>query len=235
MAPLCQLKAHIENMPVKLIIFDLDGTLLDTRLDIAKACNYALKQCRCPERQLEEYNMMVGKGINNLFRAALPEEMRSEVMVMKMKSHFLPYYDEHIDDSSKPYPGIIRMLDLLSEHGIMLAVASNKYQAGTEELVRRQLGYGRFVKVLGQREGKPLKPDPDIITEAMSAMPGISKEEVVYCGDSDVDMQTGINAGVRTIGVTWGFRSREELAAYAPWHLAANAEEIAEAIIADSE
>ncbi|MBR4300089.1 MAG: HAD family hydrolase [Bacteroidales bacterium] len=222
-------------MATRLIIFDLDGTLLDTRLDIAQACNYALRQCGCPERRLEEYNMMVGKGISNLFRAALPEEMRNEEMVMKMKSHFIPYYGEHIDDSTRPYPGIIRMLDLMAGHGIMLAVASNKYQTGTEELVRRQLGSERFVKILGQREGKPLKPDPDIITEVMSAVPGISREEVVYCGDSDVDMQTGMNAGVRTIGVTWGFRTKEELSAYGPWHLAANAEEIAGAIIADSE
>lgn len=222
-------------MATRLIIFDLDGTLLDTRLDIAQACNYALRQCGCPERRLEEYNMMVGKGISNLFRAALPEEIRSEEMVMNMKSHFIPYYDEHIDDTTRPYPGIIRMLDQMAAHGIMLAVASNKYQAGTEELVRRQLGSDRFVKILGQREGKPLKPDPDIIFEVMSAVPGISREEVVYCGDSDVDMQTGMNAGVRTIGVTWGFRTREELSAYDPWHLAANAEEIAGAIIADSE
>ena len=82
----------------KLIIFDLDGTLLDTREDIANACNHALRMCGCPERRLEEYNMLVGRGIYNLFRGALPEDMRTEEMVMKMKSYFVPYYNEHIDD-----------------------------------------------------------------------------------------------------------------------------------------
>jgi phosphoglycolate phosphatase len=127
------------------------------------------------------------------------------------------------------------MLDALASHGVEFAVASNKYQAGTESLVERFFGKYDFVKILGQREGQPIKPDPAIVTDILNATPGIEVREVVYCGDSDVDMQTGVNAGVRTIGVTWGFRTREELSAYGPWHLAANAEEIAGAIIADSE
>ena len=220
---------------IKLIIFDLDGTLLDTREDIANACNYALRMCGCPERALSEYNMLVGRGIYNLFRGALPLESRSDEMVLKMKGWFVPYYNSHICDRTKPYPGIIEMLDTLEAEGIAFAIASNKYQEGTEILVKKLLDRYSFIRILGQRENKPIKPDPEIIDEAMSALPGIKAEEVIYCGDSDVDMQTGTNAGVRTIGVAWGFRTREELAAYGPWLLAENPAEISAAVLSDSE
>ncbi len=218
----------------KLIIFDLDGTLLNTMEDIANACNHALKMCGCPERRLDEYNMLVGRGIMNLFRGALPEGMKTEETVMKMRGYFVPYYNEHIDDFTRPYPGIIETLDRLSAEGILFAVASNKYQEGTEALVKKYFGAYDFVRILGQQEGKPIKPDPEIVNEAMNAA-GVSKDETVYCGDSDVDMQTGANAGVKTIGVTWGFRTREELSAYKPWILAEKAAEIAEAVLRDSE
>ena len=217
----------------KLVIFDLDGTLLDTMEDIAGACNHALEACGCPARRLDEYNMLVGRGIFNLFRGALPEEMRSEEMVDMMHRHFVPYYNEHICDRTRPYQGIYEMLDRLADNGISFAVASNKYQEGTETLLKRLFGKYRFVSILGQRDGKPIKPDPQIVREAMGAMEGLGTDEVVYCGDSDVDMQTGINAGVRTIGVTWGFRTREELASYSPWMLAENAEDISNAILAE--
>ncbi|MBQ3607926.1 MAG: HAD family hydrolase [Bacteroidales bacterium] len=217
----------------KLVIFDLDGTLLDTMEDIAGACNHALEACGCPARRLDEYNMLVGRGIFNLFRGALPEEMRSEEMVDMMHRHFVPYYNEHICDRTRPYPGIYEMLDRLADNGISFAVASNKYQEGTETLLKRLFGKYRFVSILGQRDGKPIKPDPQIVREAMGAMEGLVTDEVVYCGDSDVDMQTGINAGVRTIGVTWGFRTREELASYSPWMLAEKAEDISNAILAE--
>ncbi len=218
----------------KLIIFDLDGTLLDTREDIANACNYALRMCGCPERRPDEYNMLVGRGIMNLFRGALPENQRTDEMTLKMRSHFVPYYNEHIDDCTRPYPGIIEMMDRLAAAGISFAVASNKYQEGTESLVRKYFGAYDFVCILGQRDGKPIKPNPEIVNEAMAAA-GVSLDETVYCGDSDVDMQTGLNAGVRTVGVTWGFRTREELSAYNPWLLAGNASEITGSVIRDSE
>ncbi len=214
----------------KLIIFDLDGTLLDTREDIANACNYALRMCGCPQRRLDEYNMLVGRGILNLFRNALPEGRRDDGMVMKMKEYFVPYYNEHIDDCTRPYAGILDMLDDLSKRGISFAIASNKYQAGTEALVSKFFSRYEFVSILGQREGRPIKPDPEIVLEAMASLPGTDANEVVYCGDSDVDMQTGANAGVRTIGVTWGFRTREELSAYYPWIMADEPSEITAAI-----
>ncbi len=214
----------------KLVIFDLDGTLIDTREDIANACNYALEQCGCPIHHLDEYNMLVGRGIDNLFRGALPSEKNSEEMVARMRSIFVPYYNEHKCDFTRPYPGIVETLGRLAEKGLHFAVASNKYQEGTEQLVEKFFGKYDFVKILGQRDGKPIKPDPLIVAEAMEGVPGITKDEVVYCGDSDVDMQTGLGAGVKTIGVTWGFRTREELEAYSPWKLIDHPMEIVDII-----
>lgn len=211
---------------IKLAIFDLDGTLLDTLGDIAGACNHALTACGCPVHEVGEYKRFVGSGIMNLFRRALPEEQRTEEMVIRMKNAFVQYYDIHKDDTTSPYPGIRNLLKNLSAKGIALAVASNKYQEATEELVARYFGDYNFTCVLGQRDGHPIKPDAGIIFEAMAACEGVRPDEVIYCGDSDVDMQTGANAGVKTVGVTWGFRSREELAAYSPCLLADNPEEI---------
>lgn len=218
----------------KLIIFDLDGTLLDTIDDLAAACNHALVQCGCPERERDEYFMFVGRGIDNLFRGALPEGKKTDEMVARMRKSFVPYYNEHGCDLTKPYEGIISLLRTLSGKGIRFAIASNKYQAGTEALVSRYFGEFSFVRILGQREGMPIKPDPGIVTEAMEGVPGIRPEEVVYCGDSDVDMMTGTNAGVRTIAVTWGFRSADILRSYNPWLLAECPQEIADAIMQET-
>ena len=204
--------------------------MIDTRQDLANACNHALTQCGFPQRELQEYNMLVGRGIDNLFRGALPDGAESEENVAKMRSIFVPYYNEHSCDCTKPYEGIPELLKTLEQKGLHFAVASNKYQEGTETLVKKYFGNHSFVKILGQRDGKPIKPDPLIVKEAMEGVPGITKEEVVYIGDSNVDMQTGINAEVKTIGVTWGFRSREELEAYSPWKIADHPLQIAEHI-----
>lgn len=235
LVPMYDTKGFSVKKMTRLAIFDLDGTLLDTRKDIADACNHALRMCGCPERRLEEYNMFVGRGIMNLFRNSLPSDRRDEETVLKMKECFVPYYNEHIADSTRPYPGILDMLDCLKRAGIEVAVASNKYQEGTELLVNRYFREYGFCSILGQRDGRPIKPDPVIIHEIMESVPGISIDEIVYCGDSDVDMLTGRNAGVRTIGVTWGFRTREELSACNPWLLVENPEEITKAVVQDSE
>ena len=124
----------------RLAIFDLDGTLLDTIEDLAAACNYALKRCGCPERRLGEYNGMVGRGIYNLFRAALPEDRKTEDMVQKMAGIFIPYYDRHKCDLTKPYPGIMELLGRLSAEKVKLAIASNKYQEGAESIVASYFG-----------------------------------------------------------------------------------------------
>lgn len=214
-----------------LAIFDLDGTLLDTLADLSSACNHALAECGFPEHPVEDYKLLVGRGIYNLFRGAMPPDAVSDENVQRMADVFLPWYNAHKCDLTRPYDGILQMLELLSERGVALAVASNKYQEGTQELVSRYFSDFSFVKVYGQLDGRPIKPDPAIVEQIMQSMPGITKEKVVYVGDSNVDMQTGLNAGVATIGVTWGFRSREELLALHPNHLADNPSQLAELII----
>lgn len=215
----------------KLAIFDLDGTLLNTVEDLGNATNYALAQCGFPVHRIDEYYQMVGRGIYNLFRAAVPSEYASEENVQKMASYFLPYYDAHKCDFTKPYDGIMEMLKTITGKGVCLAVASNKYQDGAEKLVHHFFGDYEFVKILGQRDGQPIKPDPAIVDQILAEVPYISKSETVYVGDSNVDMQTGANAQVRTIGVSWGFRSREELAAYNPSAIVDTTAELAEVIL----
>lgn len=200
----------------KLAIFDLDGTLLNTVEDLGNATNYALERLGFPTHPTEAYYQMVGRGIYNLFRAAIPSEYATEDNVRRMASYFIPYYDAHKCDFTRPYDGIPEMLKTISGRDVRLAVASNKYQDGAEKLVGHFFGEYDFVRILGQRDGQPIKPDPAIVDQILAEVPSTTKDQVVYVGDSNVDMQTGSNAGVRTIGVTWGFRSREELAAYAP-------------------
>ena len=215
----------------KLAIFDLDGTLLNTVEDLGNATNYALTQCGFPIHPTDAYYQMVGRGIYNLFRAAVPSEYATEDNVQKMASYCLPYYDAHKCDFTRPYDGILQMLDIITGKGVRLAVASNKYQDGAEKLVSHFFGEHDFVKILGQREGQPIKPDPAIVDQILAEVPSITKSETVYVGDSNVDMQTGANAEVRTIGVTWGFRSREELASYNPSAIVDSAEALAGEIL----
>ena len=215
----------------KLAIFDLDGTLLNTVEDLGNATNHALEQCGFPTYPIDSYYQMVGRGIFNMFRAALPSEYATEENVQKMASYFLPYYDAHKCDFTKPYDGIMEMLNTITGKGVRLAVASNKYQDGAEKLVRHYFGEYEFVKILGQRDGQPIKPDPAIVDQILAEVPYISKAETVYVGDSNVDMQTGANAKVRTIGVSWGFRSREELAAYNPSAIVDSPDELSRIII----
>ena len=214
----------------KLVIFDLDGTLLDTMEDIANGVNHALIACGCPTIEIAECRKLVGHGIKNLLRDALPKEMKTEEMLGKMCEYFYPYYNAHISDFTRPYAGIPEALKTISERGIKLAVASNKFQAGTEELVRKFFGDIDFVAVLGQREGYSIKPDAGVVFEIMDEVPEIKAEDVLYCGDSDVDMQTGNNAGVRTLAVTWGFRPLEMLQAHRPWRIIDNTSEICDVI-----
>jgi phosphoglycolate phosphatase len=211
----------------RLVIFDLDGTLLNTIADLAISTNYALSQNGFPTHETSAYNFFVGNGINKLFERALPEGKKTEENIRLKIASFLPYYDQHHNDHSRPYPGIPELLKTLQERNIVLAVASNKYQSATEELIRHFFPQVRFAIVLGQREGIPPKPDPDIVNEILQYT-GISKEEAFYIGDSGVDMQTIQNSGIDGVGVTWGFRPRQELEKYKPLYLVDKAEEILE-------
>lgn len=209
----------------RLAIFDLDGTLLNTIADLAGATNYALKECGYPTHSIDEYRFFVGNGINKLFERALPEGERNEENIQKIRSLFVPYYNEHNADKSRPYDGIADVLEKMQSRGMMIAVASNKYQEATYKLIKQYFPQISFTQILGQREGVPTKPDPSVINEIV-AKSDVEKDKVVYLGDSCVDMQTGINAKVTTIGVSWGFRPRTELEAYHPDFIADKPEDI---------
>ena len=203
----------------KLAIFDLDGTLINTIADLAAATNYALSQQGFPTHETEEYLYFVGNGINKLFERALPENEKTEENIAKTREWFIPYYDAHNTDLSVPYEGTLEVLQTLQDKGMMLAVASNKYDAATKKLIKYFFPSINFVAVLGQREHVPTKPNPTIVNEIIG-LANLEKEEVVYIGDSGVDMQTGMNANVCTVGVTWGFRPKSELESFRPTFIA---------------
>lgn len=209
----------------KLVIFDLDGTLLDTIADLAGATNYALTQLGYPTHDTDTIRTFVGNGINKLLERSLPANEQTEENVMRMRSYFVPYYDAHNADLSSPYPGIEALLQSLQEKGIGISVASNKYQEATTKLVKHYFPTILFAEVLGQRENIPVKPHPTIVFDILNKT-GIDKKDVLYVGDSGVDMQTALNAEVDAIGVTWGFRSRIELEALHPLGIIDKAEEL---------
>jgi phosphoglycolate phosphatase len=209
----------------KLAIFDLDGTLLNTIADLANATNQALEALGFPTHPTEAYVNMVGNGINKLFERALPEGQKTEENVLAVRAKFIPYYNIHNADFSAPYAGTVELLEQIQARGVKLAVASNKYQEATVRLVAHYFPTIRFSSVFGNRDGVAPKPDPtivyDIIREAQ-----VEKEDVLYVGDSEVDMNTAINAGVEACAVTWGFCSRERLEKYNPKHIVDSAETI---------
>ncbi len=209
----------------KLVIFDLDGTLLNTIADLAQSTNHALAALGYPTHEEKEYNFMVGNGINKLFERALPEESRTEENVLRVRKEFVPYYDQHNADKSCPYPGITELLDELQAKGLQLAVASNKYQAATEKLIAHYFPNIHFTAVFGQREGVNVKPDPTVVHDILK-IAQLSTKDVLYVGDSGVDMQTANNAEVTSCGVTWGFRPRTELETFHPDYIVDKAEEI---------
>lgn len=200
-------------------MFDLDGTLLNTIADLAGATNYALEKLNCPTHPQEAYFHFVGNGISKLFERALPPAARTAENIQKMRALFVPYYDVHKTDKTAPYDGIAELLRELLKRQIKLAVASNKYQAATQQLMAHYFEDIPFAAVCGQREGLPTKPDPLLVKYIMRQV-GVTADDTLYVGDSDVDMQTAQNAGVDACAVLWGFRSREELSAYRPVLLA---------------
>lgn len=197
-----------------LVIFDLDGTLLNTIDDLGYACNHALAACGFPTHAIEEYPRLVGNGVNKLIERALPEGQKNEETVLRVRAHFVPYYNAHNCDFTRPYDGIPELLESLKARGCMLAVASNKYQAATEKIVSHFFP-GVFDVVLGEREGVPRKPDPQIVRDIEAKLQRDqvpSTYSVLYVGDSLVDQATAANAGVPFVACSWGFVAREKLA-----------------------
>ena len=213
----------------KVAIFDLDGTLLNTLEDLANACNYALNKFSFPTHNIEEYKKFIGNGIYKLVERAVPNNKKDKETVEKVLKTFSDYYNEHMIDMTKPYDGIVELLDELSAKGIKLAVVSNKKHEFTIEIVKKYFG-DRFDIVFGHRENYKEKPDPTSVLEVIEKL-NILKSECIYIGDSYVDILTAKNAGVKSVGVSWGFRDTEELANEGANYLADNNIELLNIIV----
>ena len=224
----------------KLILFDLDGTLLDTLEDLSEAVNHTLALRGLPELGVERYRKMVGHGVRNLVQRALEaacEVARDngaeknyflegfpknqffsaeyEQAIDAALADFREYYQQHIDVHTRPYAGMPELLEDLQKAGVMMAVTSNKFQEGTEYLIRRFFPGIDFVSILGNRPGYPLKPSPEIVQEVLKRA-GLAAEDALLVGDSPTDMRTAANGGIEGLAVTWGYRSEEEISAAFP-------------------
>jgi phosphoglycolate phosphatase len=198
-------------MKYKLVIFDLDGTLLDTLDDLSAAVNHAMQQRGFPLHTRDEYMKMVGHGARNLMRQALPDDHKDdEALIDAVLADFRAYYNTHIDVYTKPFPRILELVKKLHQEGVMLAVASNKFQEGTEHLIKEFFPEIPFVAVLGNRPNFPLKPDPEVVGEVLRRS-GAKREETVMVGDSDTDMETAVNGGIGGIAVSWGYRNMADI------------------------
>ena len=197
-------------MNYKLVLFDLDGTLLDTLDDLSEAVNRAMLSRRLPGPTREEYMSMVGHGIRNLVKAALPAEKQADdALIDSALADFKAYYTAHIDVHTHPYPGMQALVTRLHEAGVQLAVTSNKFQEGAEYLIRKFFPGIPFAAVLGNRPGFPLKPDPEIVGEVLRRT-GVRPEDAVLVGDSPTDMKTAANGSIAAIAVTWGYRPMKD-------------------------
>ena len=197
----------------RLVIFDLDGTLLNTIADLGNAANHTLAELGLPQHTLDEYRLMVGNGMRKLIMRALPDDKAAnDAFVDSTLARFLEYYAEHIDVYTTPYPGIPELISALSTGGYKLAVASNKIQAGAERLIEKFFPGIDFVAVMGNSPKYPLKPDAAVVEYIMDKA-GTDRAHTIMVGDSGTDIQTARNAGIPIIAVSWGFRPRHELTA----------------------
>lgn len=209
----------------QLVIFDLDGTLLDTINDLGESANHALESTGFPTHSLSSYPFFVGNGVSRLLERVLPEDVRSEANVDRLRKAFMEYYDTHNAIHTRPYPGIPELLESLTDKGIKVAVASNKYQSAVDFLINHYFPSIPWAAIEGQKEDYPVKPDPSIVFDILSKVP-TPKSDVLYIGDSGVDMETARRACVSSIGVTWGFRPVKELREYYAEHIVNRPSEI---------
>ena len=200
-------------MPYSTYIFDLDGTLLDTLGDLAASVNYAMSTHHLPEHSVDEVRMMVGNGVRKLLERAIPDGAANPCFDETFAT-FRHHYMEHQLDTTRPYDGIIETLQELKRRGCRTAVVSNKFDAATKSLCNHFFS-GLIDVAIGENEAAGIhkKPAPDTVFEAIRLL-GVSREEAVYVGDSDVDIATAQASGIPCISVLWGFRNREFLIAH---------------------
>ena len=211
-------------MNIKAVIWDLDGTLLNTLDDLAASTNAALAQNGLPERTTDEVRCFVGNGVHKLIERAVGEPGEKHPKFEQVLGDFVAHYGEHSRDCTRPYAGIMDVLDALSGEGVKHAIVSNKVDFAVKALSKEYFGE-RMLSAVGDDPSRAKKPAPDSVWEAMRQM-GVTAQEAVYVGDSDVDVITARNAGIPCIAVTWGFRSEECLLQAGAQHIARRPEEI---------
>lgn len=194
---------------IKAVIFDLDGTICNTLKDLGECTNRALADFDLPPHPIEDYRMIVGNGVDTQMKRAIGEEKYTKELGDKVKEHFKRYYAQDYLKHTRPYEGMEEALDRLHEMGLLTVVFSNKPDEFAGKLCRELFGE-RFSMVVGNRPNVPVKPDPSGLQPILKEL-NLKAEECVYCGDSCVDMDTGKNAGMKTVGAAWGFRGRKEL------------------------
>jgi phosphoglycolate phosphatase len=210
-------------MKYKTVVFDLDGTLLDTLEDLCDSTNYALARFGYPERTIAEVRSFVGNGIGKLVERALPNDT-TEAERNAVLAEFRSHYAKNCNNKTKAYPGICDMLNALKEQGVNIAVVSNKVDSAVKELCARYFP-GIFEVAVGEREGVCRKPAPDSVFAAMEAL-GAEKGSTVYIGDSEVDIETAENADIDMIAVSWGFRDKAALELLGDITIASTAKEL---------
>ena len=206
------------------VIFDLDGTLLDTSEDLTAAGNHVCRENGWPEYEVSEFMSLVGHGIPNLVSRFSPPDAQSPERLAESLRQFSAWYGAHSMDKTHPYPGIENMLSRLRADGVQMAVYSNKADDFSKALIEHFFP-GCFALIQGKRDGIPVKPDPTglrVILDQLQADPG----KTLFAGDSSVDIRTGQNAGIKTCGVSWGFRSRASLEEAGADHIADRAEDL---------
>jgi phosphoglycolate phosphatase len=212
------------------VIFDLDGTLLDSLEDLADAGNRGLARLELPTHPVASYRHRVGDGIGMLARRALPNELQWDVnWVNRLSEAIREEYEKNWAEKTRPYPGVSELLDALAARGIPIAILTNKPQSFADRIARDLLGRWSFVAVSGARDDLPRKPDP---TGALQVARQLEQDpaNIWYLGDTDTDMATAVNARMRPVGVLWGFREREELVAHGALHLIAHPTELMDLI-----
>lgn len=195
-------------MDVQAVIFDMDGTILDTLTDLMSSLNETLEAFGMEQATREETRMRVGNGVNKLIERSVPEDTDPELLA-RIQTKFREVYQRRCEETTAPFPGIIRMLDDVADAGIACAVISNKADSAVQKLAEEVFG-GRFAIAVGEREGYPLKPAGDAMIAVMTEM-GVDPDKVLYVGDSDTDIEFAANAGVAFAGCAWGYRGTDFL------------------------
>lgn len=213
---------------IKAVLFDLDGTLADSLIDLAEGVNRAIAQFGYPTHEVEAFKYFVGDGIPKMIERALPKEHRNADTVNKIKDIFLPYYAVHYADNTYAYNGMPELVHTLKQKGFIVAVVTNKEQDMANEVVQSLYG-DIFDLIFGKRDGIPAKPDPTAALMAMDEL-GVTPCECVFIGDSGMDVATAVNSGAVPVGELWGFRKEDELRANGAKYIISKPEQLLDII-----